>query len=105
MWGPDSHELFYITRPEGSEPLGRAISGSDRSAPVRVMRVTIDTALMFRPSPPVVMFEGQYRDTFDTQDGQRFLMIKEDLDSPSEQTEIVVVQNWTEELTRLVPVE
>jgi hypothetical protein len=46
--------------------------------------------------------------TYDiSSDGQRFLMIKED--GGSEQTaappQIIVVQHWTEELKRLVPIK
>jgi hypothetical protein len=37
-------------------------------------------------------------------DGQRFLMIKEDDAQPESNDELVVVQNWLEELKELVPV-
>ncbi len=38
-------------------------------------------------------------------DGQRFLMIKDRGADETTQTELILVQNWTEELKRLVPVD
>jgi hypothetical protein len=38
-----------------------------------------------------------------TADGQRFLMIKEAARDTGAAESIIVVQNWTEELKRLVP--
>ena len=62
---------------------------------------------------PEVVFEETYRDAgvfqraYDVSpDGKRFLMIKEG--SPDDEaglTQVIVVQNWLEELKRLVPVE
>ncbi len=57
-----------------------------------------------------MLFEGPYVSStevndglFDVSpDGQRFLMIPK---VGSAQGQVVVVQNWVEELTRLVPVE
>jgi hypothetical protein len=37
-------------------------------------------------------------------DSQRFLMVKEEQRKPSPATEMVLVQNWFEELKRLVPI-
>ena len=65
--------------------------------------------------PATRLFAGRYatRDgqltsaapQYDTLDGQRFLMLKNEASVPaaSESAEIVVVQNWFEELKRLVP--
>jgi len=36
-------------------------------------------------------------------DGQRFLMVKEEQEKPTPVTEMILVQNWFEELKRLVP--
>ena len=36
-------------------------------------------------------------------DGQRFLMVKVDDRKPQPVTEMILVQNWFEELKRLVP--
>jgi hypothetical protein len=58
---------------------------------------------------PTRLFEGRYYvgdaanvgRTYDVSpDGRRFLMMKADTTTP---TNIVVVQNWFSELTRLVP--
>jgi hypothetical protein len=41
--------------------------------------------------------------TTSRQTGQRFLMVKDDQES-DERPRIIIVQNWTDELKRLVPV-
>ena len=94
LWAPDGRELFYLSRQElelagvlvETEPtftLGRRESLFDTSP-----YVTNTTARRIAISP----------------DGQRFLLLKsagesEDTEPPS----IIVVQNWHEELKRLVP--
>ena len=59
-------------------------------------------------SPPRVLFEGQYarlpsdaRNYDVTPDADRFLMLK----SLSVEQDLVLVQNWHEELKRLVPLD
>ena len=99
VWGPDSRELFYQT--------------VDNSGDTAVMRVTIATEPEFRSATPSALFQGAYRlgegaaaHAYDiSPDGQRFLMVKEDLDvnEPAAQPRIAVTLNWAEELTRLVP--
>ena len=96
LWSPDGRELFY-----------RAPSG--------MMRVPVlETEPTFRAGTPEVLFETQYyfpgaARTYDlAPDGQRFLIVKEgavtdDADT-SAQTQIVLVENWFEELKRLVPI-
>ncbi len=63
----------------------------------------------FSAGKPRVLFEGQYLTSvfpipgtaYDVSpDGQRFLMVKQAEQGP---TQINVVQNWHEELKRLVP--
>ena len=76
-----------------------------------MMAVTIETDVSFIPGNPVELFEGSYVDdslpiNYDVSaDGQRFLMIKRGqfTDSASARTEIMVVENWFEELKRLAP--
>ena len=76
-----------------------------------MMAVGVTTQPSFSMGKPRMLFEGTYAHStvalpaYDASpNGQRFLMIK-----PGEQTasasltQIVVVQNWTEELKRLVP--
>ena len=90
MWSPDGTELFYR-------------SGN------RMMVVSVETELAFRPGRPEVLFEGRYVNSrivsgnpyYDiSPDGQRFLMIK---DIEGRTGQINVVLNWFEELKRLVP--
>jgi len=40
-----------------------------------------------------------------SRDGRRFLMIREDSPAVFSDTELIYVQNWLEELKRLVPAE
>jgi serine/threonine-protein kinase len=94
VWNPKGKELFYR-------------SGD------KMMAVDVTTQPSFSVGKPRMLFQGPYAPTNTTQpnydvspDGQRFLMVK-----PAEQTasspltQIVVVQNWFEELKRLVPTE
>jgi len=74
-----------------------------------MMAVEITTQPSFSVGKPRMLFQGSYVTTLGTypfydvsSDGERFLMLK-----PTERitslTQIVVVQNWFEELKRLVP--
>jgi hypothetical protein len=96
VWGPDSSELFYQTvAPENV---------------ISIMAAVNDTEPTFIPGNPVPLFEGPYRSgaaqfphVFDVSpDGDRFLMIKEPAATPRSNN-IVLVQNFDEELKRLVP--
>ena len=99
QWAPDSRGLFYLT------PItdGR----------VEMMAVANDTEPTFRPGNPVPLFEGPYfagttaqHHVFDVSpDGQRFLMIKREATDETTSGEVILVQNWLEELKRLVPVD
>ena len=92
LWSPDGDELFY-------------------RGPRGMMVVPVETDPTFRAGEPEVLFEQQYyfylgRRTYDlAPDGQRFLMVKE---TPREAeqgpaAQVILVQNWFEELSRLVP--
>lgn len=92
MWNRNGRELFY------------------RSSN-RMMAVEVATQPTFSPGKPVMLFEGtclasqfpQMGTAYDVPpDAQRFLMIREIENAPSG-TQIVVVQNWFEELKRRVP--
>jgi Tol biopolymer transport system component len=97
-WAPSGQEMFYI-----------ALDGAMMSLPVRV-RGTV-----WATGSPTRLFSGPYgtRDgqmaaagpQYDTLDGQRFLMLKSEapVSGQPESAEIIVVQNWLEELKRLVP--
>ena len=92
-WGPDSRELFYQTG-DGA-----------------IMVATNVTEPTFAPGIPVRLLDGPYvvgerRRTFDlSPDGQRLLMLKESAgaDAPSNQSQVILIQNWFDELQRLVP--
>ena len=72
----------------------------------KMMAVNITTEPTFTPEKPQLLFEGEYvsygpRAVYDvTPDGQKFLMIKL---GEQNVTELNVIQNWFEELKRLVP--
>jgi hypothetical protein len=71
--------------------------------------VAVETNPAFRAGPPRVLFSGPYPRlvwldaNFDVAaDGQRFLMVRESEPTRSPR-EINIVQNWMQELERLVP--
>jgi serine/threonine protein kinase/Tol biopolymer transport system component len=91
VWNPNGRELFY--------------RGGDK-----MMAVDITTQPSFSAGKPRMLFKGQYVPTvtsppyYDVSpDGQRFLMLKPDEQTSSAPTQIVVVQNWFEELKQKVP--
>jgi eukaryotic-like serine/threonine-protein kinase len=88
-WNPNGRELFYR-------------SGE------KMMAVDITTQPSFSAGKPKMLFQGPYAPSSATfpfydvsPDGQRFLMIKPNEQTPSV-TQIVVVQNWFEELKQKV---
>ena len=97
-WRHDGRELFYLQD-----------ASADGQLKVRVMAVPITTVPTFSAGTPRVLFEGPFRTDgpfrgYDvTPDGQRFLMVREVSQSPARVSHMVLVQNWTEELKRLVP--
>jgi len=95
-WGPDGQEIYYRR-------------ASDNS----VLAVSVETEPSFTAGKPRVLITGDYLDlgtppSYDVSlDGQRFLMIKAVQEtsaaSAPQQTSLVVVYNWFEELNRLAP--
>jgi Tol biopolymer transport system component len=92
VWNRNGRELFYR-------------SGD------KMMAVDIATQPSFTAGKPHMLFEGQYVPTavlfpnYDVSpDGQRFLMLKPTEQAEAAPTQIVVVQNWFEELKQKVPV-
>ena len=86
VWARNSRELFYR---EGN----------------KVMAVAIKPGSELQFDPAVRLFEGMYATSYDVAPDGRFLMIPLSQQSgPSSPGGIVVVQNWTEDLKRLVPV-
>jgi hypothetical protein len=95
-WSFNGRELFYRN--------GR-----------QMMMVAVEAGPTFRVGIPTVLFEGDYLQETDVQgahnydvsrDGQRFLMVAPPARDQGEEARprIVVVQQWFEELKRLVPV-
>jgi hypothetical protein len=89
----DGQELFYL-----------ATTGA-------LMRVPVEArSTVWSAGTPVVLFQGRYftgsqgRPYDVSPDGRRFLMVKEaGADQGDTRPQIIVVQNWFEELKRLVP--
>jgi serine/threonine-protein kinase len=93
LWAPDGSELYYRN--------GTAM-----------MAVSIQTDPVFRAGSPVKLFEGDFHNQdssrrdydLDYPEGRRFLMV-EDYEPEVASTKLIYVENWAEELERLVPVE
>jgi hypothetical protein len=76
------------------------------------MRVEVDRGAAWAAGTPTKLLDEGYflpggnpGRVYDiSPDGQRFLMIRTGSGSGTERPQIVVVQNWLEELKRLVPV-
>jgi serine/threonine-protein kinase len=88
VWAPSGRELFY--RSEN-----------------RLMVADVQLVPAFSARAPRLLFEGEYKTSlpanFDVSpDGRRFIMIKPAATADA-RSRLVVVQNWTEELKRLVP--
>lgn len=89
LWSPNGKELFYRS--------------GDK------MVVEVSTQPSFRANTPRVLFEGQFAGpsrplgfSAISPDGQHFLM-QQVVEAPQPATQINFVQNWSEELKRLVP--
>jgi serine/threonine-protein kinase len=92
-WGPEGRELFY------------------RDTDM-MMVVTVEAGPTFSAGLPSVLFTGDYATpgpqvaNYDiSPDGQRFLMMKNSAESEQTvaSTQLIVVDNWFEELNRLAP--
>ena len=86
LWGPDGRELFY------------------RDWSRSVVVVDVELGDTFERGTPRPLFTDTYHcscaQNWALAPDGRFLMITDSSDS----LELVVIQNWVEELTRLVPV-
>jgi serine/threonine-protein kinase len=95
-WMPNG-EVFY-----------RSLNGD------RMFAVSAPTAPALTIGPPVEVFRerfyvapsGSPRPQYDvTADGKRFLIVTEAAETSADRLTIVIVQNWLEELKRLLPVD
>jgi Tol biopolymer transport system component len=98
LWRRDGRELFYLQDAPGDTGLN-----------VRVMAVPVTTTPTFSVGAAHVLFEGPFRRDgpfrpYDvTADGQRFLMVRAVEQPPARVSQMVLVQNWTEELRARAP--
>ena len=98
LWRKDGRELFYLEHPP------------DSGLSTRVMAAPVTTTPTFSVGAARVLFEGPFRvdgpfRPYDvTPDGQRFLMVRAVEQPPARVSQIVLVQNWTEELKARTPV-
>ena len=94
LWARSGQELFYVA-PNGAIMAVRVEARGDTwsaGSPAKVVE------------GPYVTGGGTAR-TYDvSRDGRRFLMVKQTPSAQAAPPQIVVVQNWLEELKRLVPV-
>jgi Tol biopolymer transport system component len=97
LWAPSGQELFYV------------------SPPGAIMRVGVERGPSWAATTPAQLVKEGYVTipggipgrTYDISlDGQRFLTIKQGgVDQTAAPPQIIVVQHWTEELKRLVPIK
>jgi len=86
VWAPDGKRLYY-----------RDNTGE------KIMVVPVETEPDLLPGIPSIVFEGNFKPGYPfgrnydlSPDGQRFLIIKDDIDN--EVTQIRIIANWSEEL-------
>ena len=94
VWSTNGRELFYRNGEQ-------------------MLVVRVETESTFSRGTPDILFEGSYvLDTsitggvpnYDVSDDGRFLMVKAVEDPTNDSsTQVILVQNWTDELQRLVP--
>jgi serine/threonine-protein kinase len=97
-WSPNGHELFYVQR-------------QSYSGPARLFAVRVSAARELQAAVPQPMFEHPdlripWGRSYDVSlDGQRFLItLTKDPATDLAPAQMIVVQNWFDELKRLVPV-
>jgi len=103
-WSRDGRELFYFVMNQMVGPVANQRTGT-------VAAVPIEPGSTFKAGDPKKLFPGPYlapnygRGVYDVSaDGKRFLMIKDaEAGAQARQPQIIVVQNWVQELKRLVP--
>jgi serine/threonine-protein kinase len=98
-WSRDGRELFYST----------AQTFGGQAVPTRMMTVPITLRPTFTVGAPRQLFEGRFGATagirsYDvTADGRRFLMVQQKERPPVAAAEMILVQNWLEEVKTRVP--
>ena len=101
LWARNSKQLFY-----------RFVTPGAGSQTNQVWSVDVQTEPGFSAGKPRLLFEepgrgyaraGPIRGWDISPDGERFLMVKLEVRKPQPLTEMILVQNWFEELRRLAP--
>jgi len=98
LWASDGRELFYV----GPDAVVQVAIETTPTITLGQHQQLFETASYVRPSDTYT-----WRRIAISGDGQRFLMLKEGQGSEeaASQPSIIVVQNWFEELKRLVPTD
>ena len=97
-WSRDGRELFYTT----------AQSVGGQAALTKMMAVAVQLKPTFTAGTPRLLFEGRYGATavirgYDVApDGRRFLMVQQKDRPAMRVAEMIIVQNWVEELKQRV---
>jgi Tol biopolymer transport system component len=93
-WSRDGRELFYMTAP----------SVGGQAAQTTMMVVPVQLKPTFTAGTPRVLFQGRYGVTANIRgydvapDGRRFLMVQQKERPVTRLADMIIVQNWTEEL-------
>jgi eukaryotic-like serine/threonine-protein kinase len=96
-WSRDGRELFYIT----------TLSVGGQAALTKMMVVPVQSKPAFTAGTPRLLFEGRYGATanirgYDVAPDGRFLMVQQKDRPPMRVAEMIIVQNWVEELKQRV---
>ena len=93
-WSRDGRELFYMTAP----------SVGGQAALTKMMVVPVQLKPTFTAGTPRMLFEGRYGVTANIRgydvapDGRRFLMVQQKDRPATRVADMIIVQNWIEEL-------
>jgi hypothetical protein len=100
-WSRDGRELFFTT----TQTTG------GQATFTKMMAVNVGLRPTFTAGVPRQIFEGKYgasasiRSYDVTPDGRRFLMVQQKERPPVSASEMILVQNWIEELKARVPLK
>jgi Tol biopolymer transport system component len=98
-WSRDGREIFYIT----------AVSVGGQAALTKMMVVPVQSKPAFTAGTPRMLFEGRYGLTANIRgydvapDGRRFLMVQQKDRPAMRLSDMIIVQNWIDELNERVP--
>jgi len=101
-WSHDGRELFYTITPPGA---------GGQATLTKMMASQVTLRPTFTVGVPRQLFEGRFGATsgirsYDvTADGKRFLMVQQKERPPVAAAEMILVQNWIEEVKARVPVK